>query len=300
MKWLIFVLTLIFTASFVYAEDIDFSSEFPGVEVKKAPPPKEAPPSDFQQKIERKLHQGNFKRKEKVYLLYDTTDPNILRLYDPLYRKIILDMEKVVEDVLGLQDQGVCSPIPSDGIKGAVNIVACQQSINMIYPGSNYHPVRGGTIVIGNNTFYLTNGYPIVTKIVYQEDYNMAVVPNSSQGGFTITMVVPGGGKAQFVLDSFGIKDIQDMSSIYDIEMAFIKQNVKVTRKKIVKDLLDYYKFLKEKDNSLSSETFITNMLTSIPDQEKFVEFVLSKNRSQSNVNKPENLEKPDNPKKKK
>lgn len=92
---------------------------------------------------------------------------------------------------------------------------------------------------------------------------------------------MPEGGSAQFTLSNDGILDIQNISSIYDIENAFLKQNKKISRKSLVTEMLEYYKMLKQ-NQKISSIDFIVSMLTSIEAQDNFIEYVLQKKQGGS------------------
>lgn len=159
--------------------------------------------------------------------------------------------------------------------------LTCTNSISMAYPGSVYNPAKGGYVTFGNVIVYLTGmsfgQKPTATKIVAQENFIITAIPNLYfQDTFTVTVKVPEGGSTQFLLAKNGIIDIQNISSIYEIENALLKQNKKISRKSLVTEMLEYYKMLKQ-NQKISSIDFIVSMLTSIEAQNDFIEYVLQK-----------------------
>lgn len=163
------------------------------------------------------------------------------------------------------------------GSSGFVAQQVCIDTLKGTYPGSIYNPFTGGYVVLGNTIVYLTAIPAKATKIVLQENFLITAVPNPYfPGSYTVSVKVPEGGSAQFMLTKDGIIDIQSISSVYDIEKAFLNQNKKISRKSLVTEMLGYYKALKQFKN-VSSIDFILAMLTSIEAQENFIEYVLQK-----------------------
>lgn len=195
---------------------------------------------------------------------------------DSLFRNI----EQVKKEAESMITK-LCSGYPEDNLYGGARAFASQQacsgSVSTAFPGSAYNPRAGGYLVFGNVIVYLTAIPAQTTKIVSQENFLITAVPNPYfPGSYTVSVKVPEGGSAQFMLTKDGIIDIQSISSVYDIENAFLKQNKKISRKTLVTEILEYFKLLKQKQK-ISSLDFIISMLTSIEAQENFVEYVLQK-----------------------
>ncbi|MGB9934265.1 hypothetical protein [Thermodesulfovibrio yellowstonii] len=181
----------------------------------------------------------------------------------------------------------LCSNYSEDYLYGGSRALSsqlvCSNSLAMTFPGSAYNPRAGGYVVFGNVIVYLTpmdfGNKVSVTKIVSQEDFLITAVPNPYfPNAYTVSIKIPEGGSAQFMLAQDGIIDIQNISSVYDLEKSFLKQNQKISKKTLVTEILEYYKLLKQKQK-ISSIDFILSMLTSVEAQENFIEYVLQKQK---------------------
>lgn len=179
----------------------------------------------------------------------------------------------------------LCSNYSEDyrGSRALSSQLVCSNSLAMTFPGSAYNPRAGGYVVFGNVIVYLTpmdfRNKVSVTKIVSQEDFLITAVPNPYfPNAYTVSIKIPEGGFAQFMLAQDGIIDIQNISSVYDLEKSFLKQNQKISKKTLVTEILEYYKLLKQKQK-ISSIDFIFSMLTSVEAQENFIEYVLQKQK---------------------
>lgn len=210
-----------------------------------------------------------------VYVSFAETNlQSYLFKTDKLYI-YVSEISQKVKDKVNLACLGYREAGGRGGFREAVEIMSCAQAISMIYPTSNYNPATGGYVAFGNTIVYLTALPAEVTKVVVQEDYVVNVIKNPLQpSAYTVTVQVPGGGNAQFLLGEHGILDIQGISTIFDIERALLKQNIRISQKRLVRELLEYYQMLR-RVKTVSSLDFILSLLSSVREQEKFIEFVL-------------------------
>ncbi len=197
---------------------------------------------------------------------------------DSYYRGIIEDMLNIQ---LYIYNRCFKNPLRLDptGIGYLASIQVCQELIQTLFPGSYFSPSSGGKIISNNVIFFLTDSLSI-TKIVDQSEITKVIIPfedrEKKEIKFAITVAIPeSGAKAQFTLGMKGIEEIQDISSIYNIQSTLQRQNVVINSKEIVFAMLEYYKFLKliNINKEVNSMGFILSMLTSIERQQDFIEF---------------------------
>lgn len=277
----IYLLVIIFfvmnvTLSYSYKDIEEIKKEFPGassIESIKIEEDKNPPILNVLEMLPDK--EAAFRLRQLYQLLQNPYTDN-------LYYKIAENIMKIEDKISSLckpdlssRNPGIILPGISPGIILAAEAQACQSVVSTFYPGSQYNNLSGGVVVAKNTTFYLTPYPPKVTKIVMNADYTLNAIPAGD--AYTVTISVPGSNQyAQFTLKADGISDIQNISSIYDIQRDFQNQNVKISAKEIVIALLDYFKHLK-KTRNINSDTFILNMLTSIKAQQDFIEYYMKK-----------------------
>lgn len=163
---------------------------------------------------------------------------------------------------------------------GVVKSQACFRSLELMYPGSSFAPAAGGYVRINNYIVYLTAAPKCdFTKIVYEGDYTIqaAVLSNDpvlKEIVYNVYVRI-GNREAVFTLQKNGIKEIQNISTIYDIQRKFLTAGAQVTENQLLFDLVKYYQFLKSQKKGLSSFDFIQSMLLDLRAQSDFVRFAM-------------------------